>query len=183
MPVQAQWHDMTWELSPDRVRTMRSMSTSRSLDVEKTEDSEGQPPSQTVKVNLQTLNVDYTASIAQGIPPRAEYGNWWNRLGQAIHAPFYLGGEQYLGCEFLLKEISFDPQVIDANGQVLVGDISLTFEEWAEEESGLKQDYRNETTVTPGVQDYYGSEVSSALEIGASYADKVRMRELAERGF
>lgn len=183
MSVQAQWHDMTWDMAPDRVRQMTSLSTSRELDVEKNEDSEGAPPSQAVKVKLQTLEVSYSVSTMQGAPPRHEYGLWFNRLQQAIHAPFYLGGEQFLGCEFLLTKIGMEPTAISPDGTIIAADLNITFEEYAEEPSGLKQDYAHEVSLRPGVSDYYGNGLEDALRMGATQAEKERIRLMDERGY
>ena len=127
MTVQAQWHDMTWEMSPTRIRSIGSFKQSRSLDVEKTEDSEGQPPEQTVKLNLQTLDISYEVLDVMGNKVRKEYGDWFDRLSQGIHAPLFVGGQPFGDCEYLLKDISFDPSIIDANGNFRLAKISLKF--------------------------------------------------------
>ena len=174
--IQAQWHDMTWEMSMERVRALTSLSTSIGLDIEKNDDSEGAPPTQVVRRKLQTLDIEYTVNAATGVDPRSEYGAWWNRVTAGIHAPFYLGGQQFCACDYLLTEASFAPPIINADGRVVEASISVKFEEYSEDPSGLKADKGQTVNLTPGIQDYYGTERDNTLRITASEADRSRLR-------
>lgn len=183
MAMQAQWHDATFETTPDRIHTFGEISGSLGLDIEKTEDAEGEPPEEPARRKLKTFSISYEFTTSAGIDPMAEINAWDGRLSQGIHAPFYLGGEKFLADEFILKDVDFKLQHITVEGKPLTGEITLKFEEYAEEESGMKTDKGAAVKLTPGVQDYYGDQLESALNISASESDKQRLAILEEKGY
>ena len=174
MAVQAQWHTMTWKMDSSEVRQLESFSTSRELDVEKNEDSEGQPPTQDVRLKLRPLDFSYTVSPVAGIDPKEEYEKWDAIIAEGIHAPFYLEGSQFGDCDFLLNKIALEAVKINPEGKITEGKISLTFEEYAEEESGKKADKGKSTKLTPGISEYYDGDLDSALRVTADEDERAR---------
>lgn len=183
MSLQAQWHDATFETTPDRIHTFGEIKGSMGLDIEKTEDAEGEPPEEPARRKLIEFTVEFSFTQAAAIDPMAEITAWQGRLNQGIHAPFYLGGEKFLADEFILMSFDFTLGHINVEGKPLTGDITLKFQEYAEEENGLKTDKGAAVSLTPGVSDYYGGELESALSVSASESDKKRLALLEERGY
>ena len=165
MGVQAQWSTMRWEVSADRVKTIGELSASRSVTVERNDDKEGEPATQTVALDLMTVSLSYDVHrSAIGGDPRSEYGAWWRLVG--THAPFFLGGRKFMADSFLLKDAKASNVVCGSTGQVMSLTIDLEFEEYAEDASGLKAERGREISLTPGV--YTWQEPTSAVSLGAS---------------
>ena len=168
MAAQAEWNGFVWEIGPGCVRPITDLSSNRSVSVERNEDKEGEPATQTVALDLMTIDLSYTAAIgATGRDPRDEYGEWWRSVG--TYAPFYLNGRRYLGDLFLLKSAAPSGILLAPDGSWLSATISLSFEEYAEDESGLKLDKRTIAGLTAGRTD---QTASSALSVGPSEAQR-----------
>lgn len=165
MGVQAQWSTMRWEVSPERVKTLGELSASRSVTVERNDDKEGEPATQTVALDLMTVSLSYDVyRSALGSDPRREYGKWWELVG--THAPFFLGGQKFMADSLLLLDAKASNIVCNSTGHVLSLTIDLEFEEYAEDASGLKTEKGREISLTPGV--YTWQQPSSAASMGAS---------------
>ena len=168
MAVQAEWNGFTWSVEPGCVRPITSIDGARSVSVERNEDKEGEPATQTFALELMAFTVTYDAVVtATGRDPRDEYGEWWRNVG--TYAPFYLGGRKYLGDLFLLMDAKASDLVLANDGSWLKATITLSFEEYAEDESGLKLEKREISGLTPGI---YQQTASSAVDVGPSDAQR-----------
>lgn len=168
MGVQAEWSGMRWEVQPGNVRPLGSISGTRSVKVERNDDKEGEPATQTVALELMTLSVEYTVlRSATGEDPRGVYGQWWNLVGK--YAPFYLGGRAFMAELFMLKSADCDGIELDPSGNVTAIDIKLEFEEYSEEPSGLKAETGRQIDLAPGI---YEQTATSAVDVGPSDAQR-----------
>lgn len=168
MAIQAEWNGFQWKVEPGCVRPIASIGGSRSVSVERNEDKEGEPATQTVAIDPMTFDVTYTAALgATGTDPRWEYGYFRDRVGQ--YAPFYLNGRKYLGDLFLLKSADASDQQLAADGTWLSCTVSLSFEEYSEDASGLKSEKTVIAGLTPGVME---QTAASAVSVGPSDAQK-----------
>lgn len=168
MAVQAEWNGFRWMVQPGAVRPISDISATRSVSVERNEDKEGEPATQTVALDLMTIDVSYTcARGATGSDPRAEYGFFRDNVG--VYAPFYLNGRKFMGDLFLLKSASPSNVMLKPDGQWLSCDIKLSFEEYAEDASGLKTEKTVIGGLTPGVMEQTST---SAVSVGPSDAQK-----------
>lgn len=168
MGVQAEWSGNVFSVEPGNVRSLGSISASRSVSVERNEDKEGEPATQTVAFDLMTLSVSYPViRSACGEDPRSVYGAWWRLVG--TYAPFYLGGRAFMADKFLLKKADMSDIETDSSGNVLMCTIALDFEEYAEDASGLKADKGASTGLRPGIFEQTGG---SAVGVGPSDAQK-----------
>lgn len=175
--VQGQWHDMTWEMSSDHIRTMEDMDYERELDVEKNEDSEGQPPSQTVRLKPDKITISYTVARPAGVDPRDEIESWYHRMSAGVHAPLFIQGRHIFGQEYLLTKVHFTKGtgLMDAGGRINAGTIEVTFEEYFEEGGGLKNNDGHVISLNPGIRDPgFGANLDSALYAGA--VERARQR-------
>ena len=168
MAVQAEWNGFRWMVQPGAVRPISDISATRSVSVERNEDKEGEPATQTVALDLMTIDLSYTAAVsATGRDPRDEYGEWWRNVG--VFAPFYLNGAKYLGDLFLLKSADPSEIVLGPDGRWLSATITLAFEEYAEDESGLKIDKREVSGLRPGLTT---QTVATAVSVGPTDAQR-----------
>lgn len=168
MAVQAEWNGFTWQVEPGQVRPFGDLSTARSVSVERNEDKEGEPATQTVALDLMTIDVTDPAVVtATGRDPRDEYGEWWRSVG--VYAPFYLNGRKFMGDLFMLKSANASNITFASDGRWLSADIELSFEEYAEDESGLKLDKREIAGLAPGM---YQQTATSAVSVGPSEAQR-----------
>ena len=163
----AEWSGMVWEVKPGCLRPFKTLSGNRSVKVERNEDKEGEPATQTVALELMTLSVEYDEVVmATGHDPRDRYGAWWRLVG--TYAPFYLNGRPFMADLFMLKSANFSDLTADADGNVLKLTIQLEFEEYAEDASGLKtQDTAYQ--LSPGI---YEQTATSAVDVGPTDAQK-----------
>ena len=169
MGLQAEWNGMRFEVAPGSVRPVSSLSTSRGISVERNEDKEGEPATQAIAFELQTVDLSYTvARSATGEDPRAVYGSWWGMPG--IYAPLYVGGRQFGSCLFMLSKVSASDVTLDNAGEWLACTIQLSFEEYAEDESGLKVDKRADSgALRSGLTT---QSATSAVDVGPSDAQR-----------
>ena len=164
MGVQAEWSGMRWEISPDQIKPLESIAAKRSVSVERNEEKEGEPATQTVAFDLMTIDVDYTVNRgATGEDPRSVYGAWWRLVG--TYAPFYLGGRKFLGDLFLLTSADCSDIIMDGSGNFQECKITLKFEEYAQEASGLKAQKGAATDLKPGI---FEQTATSAVGVGPS---------------
>lgn len=168
MATQAKWHKFSWGYSASRIISVESLSTGHSISVERNEDKEGEPATQSVALELVTLSFEYTLTAAAGCNPRREYEQMNECLG--VHAPFYLSGSPYLANEMMLKSVNASDYCLDAKGRVVRVKVSVEFEEYAEDASGLKMNKVNRDALRPGVRG--GNTRTSALDIGCTSAQK-----------
>ena len=169
MATQISWHTFSWGYSAGCIRSIDDLSTSRSIDVERNEDKEGEPATQSVALSLADLSFSYTVATAAGGNPRSEFAAINNCLG--VHAPLYLNGSRFPVNELLLKSVDASDWVLDGSGRAVSVNISLKFEEYAVDASGLKvSSIEKNSALRPGVQT--APRVSSALSVGASPAQK-----------
>lgn len=168
MATQAEWNGFRWGAESGCVRPIASIDGNRSVSVERNEDKEGEPATQTVALDLMSFTVTYTAALAAtGRDPRDEYGEWWGNVG--VYAPFFLNGRQYLGDLFLLTDAKASDVSLSPDGSWLSASIELSFEEYAEDASGLKADKREISGLTPGVM---SQTATTAVDVGPSSQQK-----------
>lgn len=168
MSVQAEWNGFVWGVTPDRARPIASFSSTLSTSVERNEDKEGEPATQTVARDLITIDLEYeVVRAAGGLAPKEEYKGWTLWVG--TYAPFFLGGEKYLADLYLLTEATPSDVIMAADGEWQAAKISLHFEQYAEDESGLKLDSITQDGLIPGVME---QTVTSAVSVGPSETQK-----------
>ena len=168
MSVQAEWNGFVWGIQPGRVCPLSSFSSSLSVSVERNEDKEGEPATQTVARDLIQLDVEYVCTRAgEGVDPKSEYKGWGLWVG--TYAPFFMGGEKYMADLYMLKDASPSDVVIGPDGSWQSATIKLTFEQYAEDESGLKADNVAQAGLIAGVME---QTATSALNVGPSDAQK-----------
>ena len=170
MGLQAEWNGNRFEVTPGRVTPLASLSATRSISVERNEDKEGEPATQTVAFDLQTVDLSYTvARSAAGEDPREVYGRWWGQIG--VFAPLFIGGRRFMADLFMLKSANPSNVQLDVGGEWLSCDIERSFEEYAVDESGLKVDSREDAgALRPGIAT--AAPVQTAAFVGPTEAQR-----------
>lgn len=172
MGVQISWNTYVWGYSPDAIRSVNGLSVSTSVDVERNEEKDGQSATQTVALALATLSFSYDAVASAGVNPRSEYEYISSCIG--IHAPLYMNGKRFVCKEMMLKSVDASDWILDAKGRAISVKISLKFEEYAEEASGLKkQKTVKASALRPGIKKNVGA--TSALSVGPTATKKMKL--------
>lgn len=172
MAVQISWNGFTWGYNDGKIISVDELSTSRSVDVERNEDKEGEPATQTVALALASLSFSYVVSTSAGGSPLKEFTEMNECPG--VHAPLYLNGARFIANEVMLKSCDSSDWILDGSGRAVSVKISLKFEEYAEDASGLKMSkVEKNSQLRPGVQT--DASATSALSVGASSSQKAAM--------
>lgn len=175
--VQAQWDNMIWWMSSESIRSLGEVSSSMELDIEKTEDDDGNIKSQAVRMKLEDVEIRYDVARVGGVDPSTEYEGWYWRMRSGVHAPLYFNGKQWMGKEYMLIKVDYESEVIDSHGVMQSATIVVTLREYRTTGQYL-DDLSNYVNPTPGIRDYHGSERESALRVTATQMAKQRGQTL-----
>lgn len=130
MSIQATWLTMRWEISPDRIASIATLSTAAA--VKRASDStNGQ--SKITGYELEPLSISYQTSYAAGGDPRKEKEAWEALLGQ--YGPLRFGGRRFGAKNFQLRSVEIGDIVLDARGRMHRAEIKLEFMEYVDQQS------------------------------------------------
>ena len=130
MSIQATWRDMKWEINEKRIASLGEISTQ--TEVKRVSDStSGQ--SKITERELQRLSINYFTSFEAGGNPREEYKTWESKIG--LYAPLRIGGSRFGPSNFQLRSAAIDDAMLDTQGRIRSGTISLEFVEYADQKS------------------------------------------------
>lgn len=130
MSIQATWRDMKWEINEKRIASLGEISTQ--TEVKRVSDStSGQ--SKITGRELQRLSISYFTSFESGGNPREEYKTWESKIG--LYAPLRIGGSRFGPSNFQLRSAAIDDAMLDTQGRIRSGTISLEFVEYADQKS------------------------------------------------
>lgn len=130
MSIQATWRDMKWEINEKRIASLGEISTQ--TEVKRVSDStSGQ--SKITGRELQRLSISYFTSFEAGGNPREEYKTWESKIG--LYAPLRIGGSRFGPSNFQLRSAAIDDAMLDTQGRIRSGTISLEFVEYADQKS------------------------------------------------
>ncbi len=122
---QAEWNNITWGTSGKQMAHLKSFKISQKL---KTEEQENQSTgNKTIIKSLEpeVLNITYSTSFAVGLDSRGEFEMLKKCAG--MQDVFILGGQKVSKTRFSLDEIELSNTVLDNNGRILSGELSLNF--------------------------------------------------------
>ena len=122
---QAEWNDITWGTSGRQMAHLKSFKLSQTLKTEEKENEAGGAKTVVRSLEPETLTVSYPTGFAVGIDPRGEFEMLKKCAG--MQDKFILGGQQVSKTNFSLDEIELSNTVLDNNGRILTGDITLNF--------------------------------------------------------
>lgn len=122
---QAEWNNITWGVKGSQMAHLKSFKISQGIKTEEQENEKGGNKTVVKSLEPEVINVSYTTGFAVGIDPRGEFEMLKKCAG--MQDTFILGGRKVNKRNFMLDEISLSNTVLDNNGQILAGDVSLTF--------------------------------------------------------
>ena len=156
--VQAKWGSMRWEITDDVFKTLTSISTSQSVKKQTNNDNEGSSATSNQGLELQKVTITFTVLKGLGVDPYIESEIWRSHLAESN--PIYLGNQRFGALNMQLQSVGLSNVELDNAGNKHKGDISLSFEENAEEASEAK----------------IGITVTTGLVIKPSAADKSKKK-------
>ena len=173
----ASWNGKTWDVSSNRIAALNGVSASVELDTENNDDKAGSPSTMTRALKLQSFDFDFNLATVVGCDVRSEYESWTGLVGE--YAPFYLAGRRFGPNNLQLTAVSLSDTMLDDFGRILMGKISITLKEYAEEPSSAKASAGGSSSssraagVSSGASSASGvGSRLSAVSVGASSSDK-----------
>lgn len=136
MATMASWNGKTWGVSSSRIAALNGISASVELDTENNDDKAGSPATMTKALKQQSFDFDFDLATVVGCDVRSEYESWTELVGE--YAPFYLAGRRFGPSNLQLTAVSLSETTLDDFGRILMGKISITLKEYAEEASSKK---------------------------------------------
>lgn len=130
MSIQATWLGMRWEISPNRIASIATLSTSAA--VKRASDST-QGKSKITGYELEPLSLSYQTSFAAGGKPREEKEKWESLLGQ--YGPIRFGGRRFGAKNFQLRSVEMNDILLDVQGRIHRATIDLEFVEYVDQTS------------------------------------------------
>lgn len=122
---QAEWNDITFGYQNRQMAHIKSLKLSQKLKTEEKESEKGGNKIVVRSLEPETLTVTYSAGFAVGLDPRGEFEMLKKCAG--MQDKFVLGGQQISKTNFSLDEIELSNTVLDNQGRILNGDLTLNF--------------------------------------------------------
>lgn len=122
---QAEWNDITWGVANKQMAHLKSIKISQNLKTEEQEDQTTGNKTVVKSLEPEVLSISYSASLAVGLDPRGEFEMLKKCAG--MQDVFFLGGQKISKTNFSLDEIELSNTILDNNGQILAGDLTLSF--------------------------------------------------------
>lgn len=122
---QAEWNDITWGNSNHQLAHIKSLSMSQKVKTEEKENEKGGNKTVVLGLDSETLTVSYSVGFAVGLDPRGEFEMLKKCAG--MQDKFLLGGQQLGKNNFSLDEIELSNTILNNNGRILSGDLTLKF--------------------------------------------------------
>ena len=122
---QAEWNNITWGVKGNQMAYLKTFKISQGIKIEEQENETGGNKTVVKSLEPEVINVSYGTGFAVGIDPRGEFEMLKKCAG--MQDTFVLGGKKVSKQNFMLDEISLSNTTLNNDGQILTGDIALTF--------------------------------------------------------
>lgn len=158
----AKWGNKGFLISPSKIVPLLDLTTGFSRKEDTTNDTSGQPTTNTRGLELQTIQLETRYVAAAGVDPRLQIEDWRKQFGQRW--PLIINGQQF-GPDLLeLDSVDIFNVKMDNRGRFISVDMSITLVE-----------YVPPTTTVSGKKAATGAAASTksgAMAATASSADK-----------
>ena len=128
MAYQAQWGNKGFLISPSKIVPLLNISTGFSKKETDSEDTSGQPTTNTRGVNLQEITLEIRYLTSTGTDPRAQIDDWYIQFG--LRYPLYINGRRFGPKLLELQDVQFSNIVLDNAGRFLQVDASIRLKEY-----------------------------------------------------
>lgn len=126
----AKWGSKTFEISPNKIVPLLSLSTSFSRKEDENNDTSGKASTNTRGMELQPISFDTQYSYSTGTDPIEEIEDWKNQFN--VKAPLYINGKQF-GPDLLeLESVNISDAMLDNQGHFLQVTVSISLKEYIE---------------------------------------------------
>ena len=162
MTVQASWHNQTWEISPERLASIGSLSATGA--VKRVSDSTT-GKSKITGMELMRISLSYVTTFETGGNPRQELETWQSLLG--VYDTLRIGGRRF-GPKYLqLLSAENSDSLIDNLGRIRRTTINLVFIEYpTQESSGDMQIIYKGKNIYPNISPLHYKREYGILRIG-----------------
>lgn len=133
MTIQAQFSDIKWESSDNRIMTISSLSYSFGIKTESKKGSDGNDKVVAKGYKKDSLTVQYTAARNCGVNPEQEHAKACRIAESGIKAPFILGEKRFGPLKTMLMKVKPSNVKYGNDGTMLSIDLTLSFGEPEEE--------------------------------------------------
>lgn len=122
---QAEWNNITWGTNGNQMAHLKSFKISQNLKTEEQEDKTTGNKTVIKSLESESLTITYSTGFAIGLDSRGEFEMLKKCAG--MQDKFMLAGKQISKNNFSLDEIELSNTVLDNNGRILAGEITLNF--------------------------------------------------------
>ena len=122
---QAEWNGISWGSINRQLAYIKSLNMSQKIKTEEKENEKGANKTVVLGLEPESLSISYSASFAIGLDPRGEFEMVKKCAG--MQDKFSLGGVQLSKNNFSLDEIQLSNTILDNNGRMLSGELTLSF--------------------------------------------------------
>ena len=128
MAYQAQWGNKSFVISPSKIVPLLNLTTGFTKKETDSEDTSGQPTTNTRGVDLQEITLETRYVAGTGADPRGQIDDWYRQFGQKH--PLYINGQRFGPKLLELQDVQFSNIVLDNAGRFLQVDASIRLKEY-----------------------------------------------------
>lgn len=174
MTTQATWGNRTWEVSPDRLAGLASVSISKALKQNQSKDKEGKGSVNKRGFEAQSISLSWPVAQFAGVDIQTERSEWEKLVGASDC--LMIGGEQFGPDLLMLQSFSMNEARLDSRGRIISAVFTAAFSEDTQEKSSAKSAKRI-SKANPEI--YRDLGITSGAQVGPSDDEKQRKREFA----
>lgn len=155
MTIQAQFNEIKWEISDEKIMTINSLNYTFGVKTETKKGSGGNDKVVVKGYKKDSITVSYTLSRSCGVYPEQEHAKVCNLIG--VKDTFILGGKRFGPLKTMLMKVKPTNVVFSPTGLILSMDITLTFGEPEEEKekktAKKKKTIKSKLSITVNAKD------------------------------
>lgn len=151
MGTVARWGSKKFVISRSKINPIYDFSSSYAMKEDSNSDTSGNKKTNTRgrQPEEPSFSVDYVAGV--GCKPRTEITNWRANVGKKEY--LYIGKSQYGKNRFELKTVDLSDILLDSNGRMTKGTVTLTFLEILPKKKSKKSSKKGAKSAKPSKDD------------------------------
>lgn len=165
---QAEWNGITFGYTNRQLAVLKSLRMSQKIKTEEKTNENGANKTVVMGLEPEQLTVSYSAGFVVGLDPRGEFDMLKKCAG--MQDKFILGGRQLGKQNFSLDEIELSNTVLNNQGRILTGDLTLNF----------NTDSKTSSKGGKGTQSTKTAKAKKTGSLSLTPEDYARARELAK---
>ena len=165
---QAEWNGIFFGCQNRQMAHIKSLKMSQKIKTEEKTNENGANKTVVAGLEPENLTISYSAGFAIGLDPRGEFEMLKKCAG--MQDKFILGGQQLGKQNFSLDEIELSNTVLDNQGRILTGDLTLNY----------NTDTKTSSKGGKGTQNTKTAKAKKTGSLTLTPEDYARARELAK---